>query len=157
MRKFDFKLKSVEKVRKSRENDALKVLADAQRALSAAKEIKLALLRDLENALIKREGLGREEPEGEPVTQADFKIMDDFILGTKQRIERADHSIQKAERGVEKALRAYLFARRQTRMMEMLREKEYLKYRKERARLEGRNQDDLYIMRFRMDKEEGAA
>ena len=84
---------------------------------------------------------------------ANFKVEEDFILGTKQRIIQADHVIDRAKRGVEKALRAYLFFRRQTRMIEILQEKAYQEFRKKVARREQKEIDDLVIMRFRMEAE----
>src|SRR5206468_2689205 len=106
---------------------------------------KQQLLSELDSALRRRESLGIE-----PVGPTAFQLEESFIGGTKSRITRADQAILRASRGVEKALRAYLHARRQTRMIEVLREKAYADYRKARSKWEQKQQDDLAVMRARL-------
>jgi flagellar export protein FliJ len=67
---------------------------------------------------------------------------------------QADQAITRAKRGLEKALRFYIQARRQLRMMEVLREKEYAEYRQHLLKLEKKEMDDLSIMRARLHREE---
>ena len=142
MRRFRFKFAALENVRKTRENDALRSLAIAQQAFRAAESRKNELLADLSLALDRRALLGIES-----VGLNAFQLENDFIVGTKQRIIQQDQAILRAKRGVEKALRGYLSARRETRMMEVLREKAYAEFRQERAKHEQRELDDLYVMR----------
>lgn len=149
MRRFRFRFESVEKYRKNIENDALRALAETQRALQAKKQHKDSLFRALGDALARRETLASQS-----VSCAHFQIEDDFIAGTKVRIVQADQAIKKAMKVVERAMQAYLHARRQTRMMEVLREKELEKFKLELAKQEQKRLDDLYIMRAAMAKEE---
>lgn len=131
-----------------REQDALRALASAQRALQAVRERKAALMAELEQALIRRENLGKE-----PVSGVAFQLEGNFISGTKQRIVQTEHAIQKAVRGVEKALRAYLGARKQTRTMEVMREKAFEEFKRQLKKHEQKELNDLYVMRARVDAE----
>src|SRR6185437_15444901 len=125
MRKFRFQFETVLRLRKNRENDALRGLAAAQRAYQVELERKVKLVSDLKEALIRRENLGAEAVRVEA-----FRTEENFIVGTKQRIVRQDQALVRASRAIEKALRAYLHARRQTRTIELLREKHYAEFKK---------------------------
>jgi len=151
MPKFRFRLDSILKLRKSREDEALRALGAAQRAYQACVGAKAKLLGELEEALLRREALGAR-----PTGIDAFKLEQHFIDGTKQRIARADHAILRAGKQVEKALRAYLAARKQSRMLETLREKDYREFRKQLAKREARAQDDFTVMRYRLNAEESA-
>lgn len=147
MKRFKFRFQAVEKVRKTREDEQLRLLGVAQRAHSQAVFRKNSLLAELEGALERREKLGSEA-----VPVSAFMIENDFIVGTKQRVIQADQAILRATRGVEKALRAYLAARKQTRMIEILREKEFAEYKKEMGKRADRELNELYVMRQRLDR-----
>lgn len=147
MRKFRFRFEAVETVRRSREEQALRALASAQRAHRAEVERKERLVRDLGDAQERRETLGREA-----VPPSAFATENDFIVGTKVRIIQAEQAIWRAVKGVEKALRAYLTARRQTRTIGVLRERAYVEWRRERVKLENRELDELYVLRSRHAK-----
>ena len=54
-------------------------------------------------------------------------------------------AIFRASKNVEKALRAFLFARRQTRMIESLREKAFAEFKRDLAKKEQKQLDDLTI------------
>jgi flagellar FliJ protein len=151
MPKFRFRLDSILKLRKSREDEALRALGAAQRAFQECVAAKAKLLGELEQSLLRREALGAR------ATSIDaFKLEQSFIDGTKQRIARSDHAILRAGKQVEKALRAYLTARKQSRMLETLREKDYQEFRKAMAKREARRQDDFTVMRYRLKLEESA-
>jgi len=79
-----------------------------------------------------------------------FQMEQDFITGTKQRILHAERDIARATRVVEKALRIYLHARRQTKMLELVYEKEYKEFRRAQAKREQKLLDDMVIMRDRL-------
>ena len=116
--------------------------------MQAKKPIKLnskKSLAQLRASLERREQLGQQ-----PVSISSFQSEQAFITGTKQWIIRADQAILRASRGVEKALRTYLIAKRQTRMIEILYDKEYVDYRKQLAKKEQKDLDDLMIMRARL-------
>jgi flagellar export protein FliJ len=145
MKKFRFQFDAVLKVRKGRENDALAALGAAQRTYQLELARKQELQDRLSGSLARREGLGSEA-----TTVLAFQLEQAFINGTKQRIIQSDQAILRASRGVERALRAYLAARRQTRMIEMLEEKAFAEYRKEASRKERRDLDELMVMRARL-------
>jgi flagellar FliJ protein len=146
MRKFRFQFETVLKVRKQREQDALAALGAAQRVYQLEQARKQELEMRLSESLGRRERLGQ----GSATTPVAFQLEQAFINGTKQRITQADQAIFRASRGVERALRNYLGARRQTRMIEMLEEKAYAEYRKEASRKERKEQDELTVMRARL-------
>jgi flagellar FliJ protein len=149
MRKFRFQFETVLSVRKNRENDALTALGGAQRAYQLEVARKHELQLTLARALERREGLAQRNFE----SALAFQLEQAYINGTKQRIIQADQAIMRASRVVEKALRAYLTARRQTRMIEILREKAYAEFRRELARRERRELDELIVLRARFAAE----
>ncbi|HAR41894.1 MAG TPA: flagellar export protein FliJ [Bdellovibrionales bacterium] len=145
MAKFKFKFETILKLRKNREEDALRNLGAAQSAYQAEVARKAQLQKELENALIRRENMGAS-----PMTILPFQMEQDFITGTKQRILHAERDIARATRVVEKALRIYLHARRQTKMLELVYEKEYKEFRRAQAKREQKLLDDMVIMRDRL-------
>jgi len=150
-KKFRFRFETVEKVRKMREDESLRLLAQAQTVYQEALDKRAQLGERLRLSLERREGLGGSES---PLVTTPFQLENEFIAGTKQRMIQAEHGIQRARRGVEKALRAYLHARRQTKIIESLREKDFAEYRKAMAKREQKDLDDLYVMRARMKSSE---
>ncbi len=144
MKKFNFKFTSVEKVRKTREDEALRGLGAAQRAYQEALAYQQSFENDLKTALGRRELLGSE-----PTAQAAFVLEDNFIQGTKQRIIRAGQGVTRAKRGLEKAMRFYLHARTQTRTVEVLKEKAAEEFRKGLIKHDQKQTDDLVTMRSR--------
>ncbi|OFZ21041.1 MAG: flagellar export protein FliJ [Bdellovibrionales bacterium GWB1_55_8] len=145
MRRFRFRLATVLNLRKSREEEALRALGDAQRAYQEELSKKGRLVSELQNALIRRENLGIE-----PIGVLSFQLEDEFIAGTKHRIVRADRDIMRASRAVEKALKYFLHTRRQTRMMESLYDREHAEFRKMQSKREQKLLDDMSVMRDRL-------
>lgn len=151
MKRFKFRFAAILKLRKSREEDALRALGAAQTAYQAEVQKKSELISAQNAALLRREMLGSE-----PTKILAFQIEADFISGNKQRIVSADRDIHRASRRVEKALRAYLFARRQTKMMELIYDKENVEFRRQQAKREQRFLDDLVVMRERLKEKEAS-
>ena len=120
----------------------LRALGAAQRSYQEELEEKKQILAQLDLALKRREKLGVEATGIHA-----FQIEQNFITGTKQRIIRQDQAIVRASRTVEKTLRAYLAARRQTRTIEILREKDFAEFKKAVAKKEQKELDDLSGMR----------
>jgi flagellar export protein FliJ len=143
MRKFRFRFATVEKVRRSREDEALRALGEAQQKLRLEIEQRQQLERDRNAALLRRENLGVREPMNALV----FQLETEFIDGQKQRLGWADQAIFRARKGVERAMRAYLLARRASRVIELIREKDLLAFRRHETKREARLLDDLYVMR----------
>lgn len=151
MRRFKFRFEAVEKVRRMREQQVLRLLGNAQRDLENARARKRRQQDALARGQLEREQLGRT-----PVTRADFALADDFIRGTEQRIRQADHSIARAEKALQKAQRVYLLARRQLRAIELLREKHLAEWKRETAKREQKVIDDLVSARARLNQAEEA-
>jgi flagellar export protein FliJ len=151
MKKFQFRFESVLMVRKRREEESLLSLAATQRAYQEEIAKKNHLISELKVGLGRREKLGHV-----PTPIAAFLAEDDYIVGTKQRIIQADQAIFRAHRWVEKALRAYLHARTQTKALETLYAQEYADFKKAAQKKEQKDQDDLNLMRFRINKERAA-
>ncbi len=149
MKKFRFKLASVEKVRRTREEEALRLLAQAQNEYQKLLRVKESMLEAIQISLLRREELGRE-----PIPSVAFQIENEFIAGTKLRAAHLDQKIFKAQKNIEKAMRNYLLARRQTRMIEVLREREYEKFKIEVKRKETKLLDELSMMRVRLKLDE---
>jgi flagellar export protein FliJ len=152
MAKFHFRFASVLKVRKTREDEALRALGVAQRAYQLELDRKRELASQLEQGLLRRETLATR-----PIGIEAFHLEEDFIVGTKHRIVQADRAIVRASRAVSKALRAYLAARRQTRAMETLEDKDRAEFRKHEARREQKGADDFASIRRYLQAEEIAS
>lgn len=142
MKRFQFKFESVEKVRRSKEDESLRALGQAQQKLQSAKEHKSALEKTLAQSLLRRENLPRESTE-----ISAFHVENQFISGTKVRIQHAQQAILRAQRAVEKSLAVYLHCRRQTKVIEVLKEKSLFEFKEMRKKHEQKQQDDLYVMR----------
>lgn len=142
MARFRFKLESVESVRRAREQEALRGLANAQRAFQAAVDRREAVHAKLQSALIEREQVASNG-----AMPRDLALAEIYVAGTKQRLLQSDHGIYKARKGIEKALRVYLQARRQTRAIEILREKAFADWKLEQRRREQKLLDDIVVSR----------
>jgi flagellar export protein FliJ len=146
MKKFQFKFASILRVRKLREEESLRLLGVAQRAFQAEIQRKSRLESELKAALIRREEMGAPSSSASDevfIELLDIKLEQSFIEGIKQKIIQSTQAVSRANRGVEKALRGFLFARRQTRMMEMLYEKHYLEFKKELNKKQLAEMDEL--------------
>lgn len=148
MARFRFRFSTVLDVRKQREQDALTALGSAQRAYQQAVARKHELQQLLQASLARRESLG-----GEATPVLAFQLEQSFINGTKQRIIQSDQAIVRASRVVEKSLRAYLAARKQTRMIETLEEKDRREFKLEQAKKEQKQMDEMVILRARLREE----
>lgn len=126
----------------------MRVLADARRRLmdlvAHGESQKIAL----EAALLRREKLGET-----PIGPASFLMEDDFIVGTKFRIAQIAQQVIKAQKGVEKATRFFLHARKQLHVITTLREREFEIFKKEQQRLEQKRVDEMVVMRAGRDQE----
>lgn len=140
--KFRFRFEPVERVRKNKEQEALRGLGRAQSAVAEAHAYKNKLIDDMMRSLERRERLSEVE-----VGPAVYQIESIFIDGTKIRVKQAEQGILRAQRGLEKAMRVYLFAKRQLMIIEKLREKEFEVFRKARNIREQKQMDDNSIMR----------
>ena len=146
MKKFKFNLSSVLELRKSKENESLKNLADARSLYQLEIEKRAEFLKNLEASFLRRESTAHE-----PVGISAFVCEQNFIDGLKQRIIQCDHAIFKAEKNVNKYLKLYIFAKSKTRMMETLRDKALSDFKSHLSKKEENDAQDLMIMRARMN------
>lgn len=144
MERFKFKFSAVLQVKKSKEEDALRLLSVAQRAYQIELQKKRFLIAELNKSLQRRDDLASA-----PNRSSLFNSENDYISGTKQKLIQADHTIMKASRGIEKALRTYLISKKQTRVIETLYDQAHFEYRKKRVKQEQKQLDDLMLMRAR--------
>jgi flagellar export protein FliJ len=142
MKRFRFRLEAVEQVRRNDELIAMRSLATAQRALQREIQQKNNLVSLLAKTAEKRQALS-----GDVVTSASYAIHESLILGTKKRIIAAGYAIRRAKKAVEQALLILLAKRRALRAIEILREKAFENFKKERSRYEAKQLDDLQVMR----------
>jgi len=147
-KKFRFKLEPVEKVRRSKENECMRILAQAQSRYQQALQFKAQLSQQLEDSLVRREKLGET-----PQFISAFQLENDFISGQKQRIFQADQFIMRAKRNVEKTLKDFLAAKKQTKVIEKLRENAFDEFKIEVQKKEQKELEELYVMRARLFKE----
>ncbi len=151
MRRFRFRFETVLSVRKNLENEALKAMSAAQRAFVREIARKEKLIDQLRETYMRVEKLG-ESGERLNGTQA-FYLERAFIEGTKVRIIQVDHSIQRAAKAVERAKKAYLAARRSTRTIEVLKEREWEEFKRQQNKREQKEMDDMMLMRERLKGE----
>ena len=149
MKRFKFSFETLEKVRKARENEALRVLAEAQTKQRLAVEEKNRFISDLHGSLERRAAIASGTQNLIGIGTSPLQIEDLFIEGQKIRIQRQETVIFRAMKQVEKAMRAYLLTRRATRMIERLREKALEEHRAAVKKFEQRELDDLILMRNR--------
>lgn len=147
MKRFRFRFEAVERVRKAKEQEALKTLGSAQQAHASAVQHKFSILEKMAVSLQRREELASESA----ATVLSYQIETIFIEGSRHRLILAEQSIIRAKRNVEKALRVYLYARRQLRMIENLREKAFLEFKKEMNKREQKQIDEINTLRAKMN------
>ena len=143
MKKFRFKFDHVLKLRKKREDEALRLLAAAQAKQQEQIQLKNYYHSELDNAFNNKLSLGENL-----VSVHQFTSIQDYIEGTKKRIQFTEQAILRAGRFVEKAMWNYLTAKKQSRILEVLFEKQYETYKQELKKHELREQDDITVMRF---------
>ncbi len=144
MRKFRFRFSAVERVRKIREDEALRAFGLAQRNLAGAEARKGELQQELAAAMLRFERLGS----GIAVPASLFAVETDLVVGHRQRLIQQEQAISRARRGVEKAFRAYIIARRHTRVIEKLRERDLEDFKRDVSKRDQKVIDDQVSMRF---------
>ncbi len=148
MKKFKFVFASVLELKRRQEKKTLAALAESQMRFKLEVEKKQILQRTLQEALIRREAFAHGV-EANPISI--MHTEQDFIVGTKQRLIGADQAILRARRNLEKTLRTYLLAKKETRSIESLYEKAYQEFRRALVKREMKEEQDLSIMRARFN------
>lgn len=153
MRKFQFRLQVVERHRKLKEQEKQVWLAKCLERLRIT-EAKLLEL-DMKEVQARREFSGLGSPSSRDVASpAKFWLLDQFIQGQKVRRMDLKQMIEIQEQEVAQAYRDFLQARQKWKIMEKLREKRFKQFKEEAQKHEMRNQDEQYVMRDRLKKEE---
>ncbi|RYZ96950.1 MAG: flagellar export protein FliJ, partial [Proteobacteria bacterium] len=143
----------VEKHRKAQEDEKQLWLSKCLAALRSA-EAKLLDL-DTKEVQARREfsGLGNPSQDA-PVNAARFWMLDQFIQGQKVHRAALKKQLQVEEQEVGMAYREFMKAQQQRKIMEKLRERRQAQYNVAFKKHEARQQDEMYVMRARLVKEE---
>lgn len=139
-KKFRFRLETVENVRRAKEQDMLRALADAQSKYQEALRAKQTLMEETDAALVRRQALAEI---AQPVLS--YQLENEYIAGNKQRMIQSDQAIFRARKFVEKALREVLAAKRALKAIEMLREKAFAEFKIEVNKKEQKDLEELYV------------
>lgn len=145
MKRFSFRFQILLETRKREEDEALKQLGIAQRARAHELARKERILGAIAKAYHRIHSIGDSKAEIQGAEA--FRVEQDFIAGSKLRSMQADQAILRAHRAVERATRQFLAARRRTRMIEILREKDLEEFKKARNKKEAREMDELTVLR----------
>lgn len=146
MAKFKFQLETVEKVRTQKEQKMLEELSLTQRAYQEKIAQKKLLLDKKQNMFVQKNELMSRD-----ASINDIRLLEDYIVGLKQQIIRADQAIIRSRRFLEQAMRHYVQARRERMMIDRLKEKAMEEFKLEQARLDQKRLDDLITMRARLN------
>lgn len=146
MAKFQFQLQTVEKVRIQKEQKMLEELSISQGKYQEKIANKKALLAKKQDSFLKKNELVSRD-----ANINDIRLQEEYIVGIKQHIIRADQEIIRARRFLEQAMRKYIHARRERMMIDRLKEKALAEFKIEQNRLEQKQLDDLITMRARLN------
>jgi flagellar export protein FliJ len=147
-KRFRFRLETVERVRRAKEQEALRGLAAAQAKYHDALNAKRRLLEETERSLARREALAATS---QPVLA--YQIENEFIAGNRVRMVQSDQAIFRARKFVEKALREVILAKRAVRAIELLREKAYAEWKIQQRKREQKQLEEIYVSRPRTGEE----
>ena len=146
MAKFKFKLETVEKVRLQKEQKMLEELSLTQRAYQEKISAKKELLSKKQNAFLNKNELASRDS-----SINEIRLIEEYIVGLKQHILRADQAIVRSRRFLDQAMKSYIFARRERMMIDRLKEKALEDFKREESRLSQKRLDDLITMRSRLN------
>lgn len=145
MRKFQFKLEALKTVRKDQESRSLRILVEAQTAFRETIKKKEALVSALNSALSRRENGANQST---PVSA--ILIEENFIVGTKLRINQADREVFNAKKKVDQAMRVYAGFRKNLKIVEKLEENAKAEFIKAKNKRETKTLDEMVVTRFRL-------
>src|SRR3989344_4535344 len=150
MKKFKFRLETVERHRKIKEQESRVALS---RGLAALREIENNLFAvDKEEVKARREFAAMGNAAGNINTNG-FWVLDNFIEGQKIRRKELKQQLNEQEKKVNEIYKKFLSARQQRKSIETLREKHETEYRAGFRKYENRQQDSLYTMREKIRQE----
>jgi len=140
MAKVRSKFETIERVRKEIEEKALLEMANKQRELNEALSERARQIAAVASGVSEREGapaIGVNAPVLEYINQ--------FIIGSKQRIARANHRIQVCSRNLDKARAFYHLKNRERKVITRLIEIEAEERKSRERKIEEKRLQDSYI------------
>ena len=146
MAKFNFQLQTVEKVRVQKEQKMLEELSVSQGKYQEKIANKKSLLNKKQDSFVRKNELASRD-----ASINEIRLIEDYIVGLKSNIIKADQEIIRARRFLEQAMRQYIHARRERMMIDRLKEKAMTEFKVEQSRLEQKQLDDLITMRARLN------
>ena len=146
MAKFQFQLQTVEKVRVQKEQKMLEELSVSQGKYQEKITNKKNLITKKQDSFVRKNELVSMD-----ASINDIRLLEEYIVGLKQNIIRADQEIIRARRFLEQDMRKYINARRERMMIDRLKEKAMTEFKIEQNRLEQKQLDDLITMRARLN------
>ena len=146
MAKFKFQLEAVEKIRAQKEQKMLEELSAAQRNYQEKISDKKAILEKRQQAFLQKTELASRD-----ASINEIRLLDEYLVGLKFQLTRADQAIVRSRRFLDQGMRNYISARRERMMIDQLKEKALVEFKIEQGRLEQKNLDDLITMRSRLN------
>ncbi len=161
MERFHFKLNAVLRIRKSREQEALRAVGYAQAKRAEGLALKAQILAQIEASASRKGEMFLAQKGSEATTtsavsssfSAGGGVINGFALeylfkkGADTRLLQAERALVRSERSVEKALLFYAECRKRTRAVELLKEKKLRQYQKQRSLWEQKQMDEMALMR----------
>lgn len=141
MSKFRFSLETVERIRKISEEKALSDFSLAQKKFLEEVAKKEAAIKARSQAMSDRAALSVARP-------SDYATLENYIQGLSKSIQVADQAILRARRFLNAAFRTYVGAKKSRMMIDSLKEKALAEFKRERAKKEQKEIDDLVSMRL---------
>jgi len=139
MKRFNFKFKSLMRVREIQENSSKGLLQKAFSEYQNSLKHKESVQRKLENSLKRRESLSSEE-----LPIVGYQVEQVYIDGLKQKIVYSDYKIEKCIKKLNKQLVKYKEDKRNLEIIKKIKEKHQVEYKKKISKLETRANDDFY-------------
>jgi len=124
----------------------LEELSEAQKKYQEKIAEKKSLLSKKQDSFIRKNELVSQD-----ASINDIRLLEEFIIGLKQHIIRADQAIIRARRFLEQSMRKYVHARRERMMVDRLKETAMAEFKIEQDRLKQKQLDDLITMRARLN------
>jgi flagellar protein FliJ len=135
MKKFRFKLEAVERHRKLQEQEKQAWLSKCLQKMRNTEKVLLDL--DMREVKARRAFSALGSPDRrEPVSAANFWVLDQFIRGQKLRRTDVKNQLEQDEIEVGAAYTAFLHARKEKKIMEKLREKKFHQYKEDAVQAE---------------------
>lgn len=145
MKKFEFKLKKLLRVRKLQEEQALNVFSEKRKIYENELKKKEILLSKLIDLLERNKSSNFSSVE-------ECKIQDSYILGVKQKIKKISLFLTDLESKMELDLKNFFSFKKKRKVLEKLKEKNYLIFCDKNIKEKTKNLDDLILSKSFREK-----